>query len=88
MLLLYIRCSGLYFCNIWSLLLFFHGCTDGISSSGGIQGDPFRDPPGLQRRRVPQVLGAGGGWGRCCCWFASTDTFQERILVQDAQLST
>jgi len=77
-LLLYIRSSILYFYNIWSLLMFSHGCTDRISSSDVVWGDPFREPSGLQRRRLPQVLGTGGNWRRCCHQFAGTDAFAER----------
>lgn len=81
MLLLYIRSSILYFYNIWSLLMFSHEYTDRISSSDVVRGDPFWEPSGLQRRRLPQVLGTGGSWHHCCHQFACADAFRERTRL-------
>lgn len=53
-------------------------------------GDPFQEPSGLQRRRLPQVLGTGGSWHCRCHQFAHADALTREypiVLVQDAQPS-
>lgn len=85
MLLLY-RSSILYFYN-WSLLMFFRGYTDRISSSDVVQGHPFWEPSDLQRRLL-QVLGTGGSWHHRCHQVAHADVFREKPDAACAALDT